>query len=61
MIFQGVEESELGLWSDAQAKADDEDRWVNIVGVDAALTMDESLFRVVEWGGMEVVKTLADV
>jgi hypothetical protein len=61
MIFQGVEESELGLWSGAQAKAVDDDHWVDVVGVDVARTRDEKLFRVIEWGGMEVVKTKADV
>jgi len=61
MIFQGIEESELGSWSGAQAKADDDDHWVDVVGVDVARTTDERLFRVIEWGGMEVVKAKADV
>ena len=46
MIFQGVEESELGSWSGAQAKAGDDDHWVDVV--DVARTTDERLFRVIK-------------
>ncbi|KAL1663919.1 hypothetical protein GGF50DRAFT_89030 [Schizophyllum commune] len=55
MLFCGVKKAELGEWEGAQAKAADSiDMWREIVGVNLGETLDESLFRVIEWGGMEV-------
>ncbi|CAE6465775.1 unnamed protein product [Rhizoctonia solani] len=55
MLFKGIEESEIGLWSEAAARACmDVSMWRNIVGIDVAKVHDKSLFRVLEWGGMEV-------
>ncbi|KAL1754049.1 hypothetical protein FB107DRAFT_263797, partial [Schizophyllum commune] len=55
MLFCGVKETELGEWEGAQAKAADSiDMWREVVGVNLEETLDESLFRVIEWGGMEV-------
>ena len=56
MLFQGVDNDELNLWSASQVKASqDVAFWVNVVGVDVGRTVDKQLFRVIEWGGMEVL------
>lgn len=55
MIFRGVEESEL-QWAPALDRADEDPAsWVDIVGIDASAARNTSLFRVIEWGGMEVL------
>ncbi|KAG8710119.1 hypothetical protein FRC08_017588 [Ceratobasidium sp. 394] len=55
MLFRGVEEGELEAWVDAEAKANgDPSAWLEIVGVDIEKAEDAGLFRVLEWGGMEV-------
>ena len=55
MLFRGVKEAELGEWEGAQAKAaEPAEMWREIVGVNLGETLNESLFRVIEWGGMEV-------
>lgn len=57
MLFKGVPEDQLANWSAAQTRADaDVAWWVGVVGVDVARAQDASLFRVLEWGGMEVVR-----
>jgi len=56
MLFQGVNNDELDLWSVSKMKAsEDVVFWVNVVGVDVGRTVDKQLFRVIEWGGMEVL------
>jgi hypothetical protein len=56
MLFRGVEENELEFWEKAQIKAGESpDVWQNIVGVDVEKAEDTGLFRVLEWGGMEVM------
>jgi hypothetical protein len=56
MLFRGVAEGNLELWEAASARAasDRATFWANVVGVNAARATDSSLFRVLEWGGMEV-------
>jgi len=59
MLFRGVSVGDLGLWEAASARAtatggDGATFWVDVVGVDAARAADSGLFRVLEWGGMEV-------
>jgi len=57
MLFQGVAEDDLGVWSQAAARAtagDGATFWAQIVGVDAVRACDGGLFRVLEWGGMEI-------
>jgi hypothetical protein len=59
MLFRGVRvaQGDLGLWAPAAARATAEDGatfWARVVGVDAARGSDRGLFRVLEWGGMEV-------
>ncbi|KAG9080764.1 hypothetical protein FS749_007900, partial [Ceratobasidium sp. UAMH 11750] len=55
MLFRGVEEGELEAWVDAEEKANgDPSVWREVVGVDIEKAEDAGLFRVLEWGGMEV-------
>ena len=54
MVFKGVEESELGSWPAAQSREKAVSSWIDTVGVDVGSTLDEDLFRVIEWGGMEI-------
>ncbi|QRV81696.1 ubiquitin family protein [Ceratobasidium sp. AG-Ba] len=51
MLFCGVEESNVDEWRGA---VKDVDEWKSIVGVDVQKATDISIFRVLEWGGMEV-------
>ncbi|CAE6507983.1 unnamed protein product [Rhizoctonia solani] len=53
MLFRGVDESQIGLWNGKEMHTD-ATLWRDIVGVDLAKVHDTSLFRVVEWGGMEM-------
>ena len=56
MLFQGVPDDALASWSEARNRAEQEPSfWNAIVGVDEDKQKDETLFRVLEWGGMEVV------
>ncbi|CAE6418884.1 unnamed protein product [Rhizoctonia solani] len=55
MLFGGIEESQIGYWDEAVAMArKDVTVWRVIVGIDISKVQDKSLFRVLEWGGMEV-------
>jgi len=57
MLFRGVHPDDVGFWAPAAARAVAEDGvtfWTNVVGIDAARASDRSLFRVLEWGGLEV-------
>ena len=57
MLFRGVAADDLGLWEQAAARATAEDGatfWPWVVGVDLVRASDRGLFRVLEWGGMEV-------
>ncbi len=55
MLFRGVsaEDAEGPMWSAARARVGEVD-WVTVVGVEAGV-WDESRFRVLEWGAMEVL------
>jgi hypothetical protein len=56
MLFKGVSKERLADWPDAQIQAKkDIAWWVDVVGVDLARASDTALFRVLEWGGMEVL------
>ncbi|GAA5890503.1 hypothetical protein JCM6882_002942 [Rhodosporidiobolus microsporus] len=50
LLFKGVEASEAGEWRKAESVD-----WVKEVGVDPDEVANEALFRVLEWGGMEVL------
>ncbi|KAG2079206.1 hypothetical protein BDR04DRAFT_1226288 [Suillus decipiens] len=55
MLFRGISKEHLANWSNAQMQAEkDVTWWVDVVGVDVARAGDAALFRVLEWGGMEV-------
>ncbi|KAH9018122.1 hypothetical protein EDB84DRAFT_1520100 [Lactarius hengduanensis] len=59
MLFRGVPVGDLGLWEAARARAagtgtDGARSWPDVVGVDTIRAADSGLFRVLEWGGMEV-------
>ena len=59
MLFRGVSVGDLGLWEAATARATatagvGATFWMDVVGVDAVRAADSGLFRVLEWGGMEV-------
>ncbi|KDR73266.1 hypothetical protein GALMADRAFT_125361 [Galerina marginata CBS 339.88] len=56
MVFQGITDEDLPQWSAATSKAEaDLSWWREVVGVDLERALDEKLFRVLEWGGMEVL------
>ncbi|CCO34296.1 Polyubiquitin 9 [Rhizoctonia solani AG-1 IB] len=60
MLFRGVEESQVEFWSDAVEMAcKDSTIWRDIVGIEIEKVLDKSLFRVLEWGGMEVKHPVA--
>lgn len=55
MIFQGVNEDELARWSESELRAtEDAVFWRKVVGTDPEKQQDRTMFRVLEWGGMEV-------
>lgn len=59
MLFRGVAVDDLRLWEAASVRvagtgAGRARFWADVVGVDAARAVDGRLFRVLEWGGMEV-------
>ncbi|KAK0184738.1 hypothetical protein F5146DRAFT_1144849 [Armillaria mellea] len=57
MLFTRVCEDELVEWEGALTRAfENVDIWKGIVGVDGHKAKDNGLFRVLEWGGMEVVR-----
>ncbi|KIK35889.1 hypothetical protein CY34DRAFT_811814 [Suillus luteus UH-Slu-Lm8-n1] len=56
MLFKGIHKEHLEDWANAQMQAEkDVCGWVDVVGVDPARAGDATLFRVLEWGGMEVL------
>ncbi|KAG2128678.1 uncharacterized protein EDB93DRAFT_1214362 [Suillus bovinus] len=55
MLFRGISKENLADWPNAQMQAEkDVARWADVVGVDLERANDTALFRVLEWGGMEV-------
>jgi hypothetical protein len=57
MLFRGVRRDDVGFWTPAAVRATAEDSatfWTEVVGVDTVRAFDRTLFRVLEWGGMEV-------
>ncbi|KAG1799966.1 hypothetical protein EV424DRAFT_439089 [Suillus variegatus] len=56
MLFKGIRKEDLANWTNARIQAEkDVAWWVDVVGVDPARTGDVTLFRALEWGGMEVL------
>lgn len=59
MLFKGVPVNQLVDWENATKRAEDSSdlcRWLDIVGVNNVAAQDRNLFRVLEWGGMEVLR-----
>ena len=54
MLFRGLAMDDLADWAEAVERADSEIDWRTIVGADVEGVQCENLFRVLEWGGMEV-------
>ncbi|KIO32125.1 hypothetical protein M407DRAFT_18935 [Tulasnella calospora MUT 4182] len=55
MLFQGVKASEVSSWQSAVSRASESPEvWRQVVGVEDK-EAEGNLFRVVEWGGMEVL------
>ncbi|PBK81578.1 ubiquitin-domain-containing protein [Armillaria gallica] len=55
MLFKRVCEDELNEWERSLSRASENiGFWKDVVGVDCDGMKDEALFRVLEWGGMEV-------
>jgi hypothetical protein len=57
MLFRGVRLDNVGVWASVVARATVEDGaafWMKVVCVDAVRASDHTLFRVLEWGGIEV-------
>jgi len=57
MLFQKVAVDQLDLWAEAAKRAEDDvEFWRAIVGVESKDRQeDQNLFRVLEWGGMEII------
>ncbi|KAJ6476703.1 hypothetical protein C8R47DRAFT_1052008 [Mycena vitilis] len=55
MLFKGIPEEALADWAGAGCGANDAEHWRGVVGVDVERASDTALFRVLEWGGMEVL------
>lgn len=57
MLFQKVDESDLAQWAKASKRAKIRvSFWRTVVGVkDKEAQEDKKVFRVLEWGGMEIV------
>ena len=57
ILFRGIRPDDVALWEPAATRAAAEDGttfWSDVVGVDPVRASDRTLFRVLEWGGMEV-------
>jgi hypothetical protein len=57
MIFRGLGPDNVGLRISAAARATTEDRvtfWTKAVGIDAVPVFDHTLFRWLEWRGMQL-------
>lgn len=57
MLFKGLQEDDVhGAWSSAvDAAQRDTTQWCTVVGIDSQALADNTLFRVIEWGGMEIL------
>ncbi|KAG8916134.1 hypothetical protein FRC00_000540, partial [Tulasnella sp. 408] len=54
MLFQGITAAQLADWEEAcERSLADVSMWKGIVGVEGARQLDESLFRVLEWGAWD--------
>jgi len=51
MIYRGVRDEELEQWESMECLPES---WASVVGVNVQQAHDTALFRVLEWGGMEI-------
>lgn len=57
MLFKGVKEDERSGWLGAQARSSQDSQfWKEVVRVDEVRNGDIGLLRVLEWGGMEILR-----
>ncbi|KIO32157.1 hypothetical protein M407DRAFT_67171 [Tulasnella calospora MUT 4182] len=55
MLFEGIPSDRLVEWKETRERSSvDVEMWKGIVGVEDARQGDQNIFRVLEWGGMEV-------
>ncbi|KAF8215610.1 hypothetical protein K438DRAFT_1523318, partial [Mycena galopus ATCC 62051] len=54
MLFKGIPDDALGEWKDSGPTGAEAGRWRDVVGVNLDRALDTKLFRLLEWGGMEV-------
>ena len=55
MLFRGIDADDRENWTEASERTKDSvDFWRDVVGIDVERVQDAKLFRVIEWGGMEV-------
>lgn len=55
MIFTRVADEDRFKWHSADLRAQENvDWWKSVVGIDESRINDKQLFRVLEWGGMEI-------
>lgn len=55
MVFQGITADRLEAWQKARDRSlEPVDFWKGVVGTDEFRQSDRGLFRVLEWGGMEI-------
>ncbi|KAJ7778658.1 hypothetical protein DFH07DRAFT_730622 [Mycena maculata] len=55
MLFMGVADEDRAKWGAAELRARQDPAWWKwVVGIEEAQFTDETLFRVLEWGGMEI-------
>lgn len=58
MLFKGIPAEQLGAWEDATIRSKANiSFWREVVGLESVERWnDPTLFRVLEWGGMEIRK-----
>ncbi|KAJ6546899.1 hypothetical protein B0H19DRAFT_954458 [Mycena capillaripes] len=54
MVFTGVADKDRSQWGSADLRAQDVTYWKDVVGVEEMRMKDKRLFRILEWGGMEI-------
>ena len=55
MLFRGVNNDTLESWKGSARRVENPvEDWAKVVGIDPARVLDTSIYRVIEWGGMEV-------
>jgi hypothetical protein len=63
-LFRGLRPDDVGLWAPAPASASADDGptfwgfWAKVVDIHAVRASDRTLFRVLECGGVEVVRVV---